>query len=83
MKKNVFFESLSSLGILLVILVLINVVADRFSAKLDITEEKLFSLSSGTKNILQGIEGELNIKYYFSANSESAPLNVKAYGKES
>lgn len=81
MKKNVFFESLSSLGILLVILVLINVVADRFSAKLDITEEKLFSLSSGTKNILQGIEGELNIKYYFSANSESAPLNVKAYGK--
>ena len=44
MKKNIFFESLSSLGILLVILVLINVVADRFSAKLDITEEKLFSL---------------------------------------
>ena len=81
MKKNIFFESLSSLGILLVILVLINVVADRFSAKLDITEEKLFSLSSGTKNILQGIEGELNIKYYFSTNSESAPLNVKAYGK--
>ena len=81
MKKNVFFESLSSLGILLLILILINVVADRFSAKLDITEEKLFSLSAGTKNILDGIEGELNIKYYFSANSESAPLNVKAYGK--
>lgn len=81
MKKNVFFESFGSLGILLAILILVNVVSDRYSTKLDITEEKLFSLSEGTKNILSSIEGELNIKYYFSSNSESAPLNVKAYGK--
>lgn len=83
MKKNVFFESFSSLGVLLAILILVNVVSDRYSGKLDITEEKLFSLSEGTRNILDSIDvdGELNIKYYFSANSESAPLNVKAYGK--
>lgn len=81
MKKNVFFESFSSLGILLAILILVNIVSDRYSTKLDITEEKLFSLSEGTKNILSSIDGELNIKYYFSSSSESAPLNVKAYGK--
>lgn len=78
---NRFFDSMSSLGILLVALIVVNLVSSQFYHKADITEEKLYSLSQGTKTILGKLESELHIKYYVNKDSESVPLYLKSYGQ--
>jgi ABC-type uncharacterized transport system involved in gliding motility auxiliary subunit len=76
-----FFDSTSSLLVLLGILVLVNILSDRFNTKFDITEDSLYSLSEGTRSILKKMDSETHIKYYLSESVESAPLGLKNYGK--
>ncbi len=76
-----FFDSTSSLLVLLGILVLVNILSDRFNTKFDITEDSLYSLSEGTRSILNKLDTETHIKYYLSESVESAPLGLKNYGK--
>ncbi|PCJ19512.1 MAG: hypothetical protein COB02_07135 [Candidatus Cloacimonadota bacterium] len=78
---NKFFDSMSSLGILFVALIVVNLVSSQFYTKADITEEKLYSLSQGTKTILSKLEGELHIKYYMNKEAEAVPLYLKSYGQ--
>jgi len=80
MQVQRFLDSMGSLVILLVILVLINIVSDRIYAKFDITDNKLYTLSDGTKSILSNLDKEIYIKYYFSQDVESAPLGLKTFG---
>ncbi|MCJ8347449.1 GldG family protein, partial [bacterium] len=78
---NRFFDSMSSLGILFIALIVVNLVSSQFYTKADITEEKLYSLSEGTKTILGKLESELHIKYYVNKESEAIPLYLKSYGQ--
>jgi len=80
-KQSKFLDSMGSIGILLVLLVLINIVADRFYFKVDITQESLYSLSNGTRNVLEKVPDEMHIKYFFTSEAEGAPIGLKAYGK--
>ncbi|WP_207690380.1 DUF7088 domain-containing protein [Desulfonema limicola] len=48
----------------LVILVLINIIFSRVNLRWDMTEDKLYSLSEGTKNILADMEQDVVIKYF-------------------
>ena len=75
-----FIDSMGSLGILLVLLILINIVSDRFYTKFDVTEDKLYTLSEGTRSILSKLDKEIYVKYYFSQGVESAPLGLKTFG---
>lgn len=55
------------------ILVLINILADRFFFRIDLTEDKRYTLSDATKNILYGLEDPVTITAYFS---EGLPPNI-------
>ncbi|QTA78540.1 putative ABC transporter domain-containing protein [Desulfonema limicola] len=50
--------------LVLVILVLINIIFSRVNLRWDMTEDKLYSLSEGTKNILADMEQDVVIKYF-------------------
>ena len=55
------------------ILVLINILANRYFFRLDFTEDKRYTLSKATKEILDNLEDPITITAYFS---EGLPPNI-------
>ena len=73
--------SIAGLLTLLAILVLVNVLLSFASIRWDATEERIYSLSQGTRNILAGMGQPVTVKYFFNASSRDLPGNFKLYGK--
>ncbi len=61
-------RDLLSLAALLLIVVLLNFISNFFFARFDLTSEKRYTLSPGTKNLLQEIDDELLLKVYLAGN---------------
>jgi len=65
-KRNISF--VAAIIIILLIFMLSNMIVraalDRW--RFDFTDEKVYSLSEGTKNILQDIKGHITLKFYYS-----------------
>lgn len=80
---NVKTTLLSTTGLvaLLVILILTNVILSFANIRWDTTEEKIYSLSEGTKNILAGLVQDVTIKFFFSKSNPNLPTHFKLYAK--
>ena len=81
-KKNVTKSLLSLGGILLVvvIVVLVNLLASRINLRWDLTEDNVYSLSDGTKQILSDLEQEVTLKLFYSRSNAGIPVSIKNYG---
>ena len=64
---NFRIRSLSWLSCLLLfcVLVMLNVVFARSNVRLDLTEEKLYTLSDGSKKILRRLEDPVTLKVFW------------------
>jgi ABC-type uncharacterized transport system involved in gliding motility auxiliary subunit len=71
----------STVGLLALfgILVFGNIVASRIPVKVDITEEKLYTLSEGSENIVSKLDAPMDIKLFFSNSLENIPPLLKTY----
>jgi gliding-associated putative ABC transporter substrate-binding component GldG len=71
----------SSVGILMVvvILVLINLIANTTFTRLDLTEGKIFSLSKASKQVVAGLEEPLTVKVFASKNLSPQLNDVKRF----
>ena len=49
------------------------------SARLDLTEQKLYTLSEGTRNILAQLEQPVELELYFSQKASADLVKVRAY----
>lgn len=67
------------LGLLLVALVLVNFIGGLFRGQADLTENALYTLSEGSRNILAKIEEPVTLQFYFSRSAEGAPVFIKNY----
>ena len=47
--------------------------------KLDLTQDKLYSLSSGTKSMLKGIEQPINLYFFFSSHAAGNAQSLRLY----
>lgn len=65
----------------LVVLILLNVAADALRFRADLTAEKLYTLSPGTKQLLSELQREVTLKFYFSRSADVAPPAFKQYGR--
>jgi ABC-type uncharacterized transport system involved in gliding motility auxiliary subunit len=63
----------------LIIIVLVNVLFARVNFRLDVTGDKIYSLSEGTKKILENIPGNVSIKFFYSRSLDGFPPQLKAY----
>jgi len=72
--------SLSQILVLIVILIGLNYFSTKFFQRIDLTDNKIYTLSNGTKNILNNVEEEITIESYFSENlpSEVIPITQNA-----
>jgi len=79
---NKSFLSVSSIVVLFGILVVLNALASNLfsGAYVDLTEGKLYSLSSGSKNILNSLEDKIKLRYYFSKTDAGRYPALKLYG---
>ena len=69
----------NSISILLIIgiLILVNVLSKRFFYRLDLTEDKEFTLSKATKDIIGNLEEPITISAYFSEDMPQQMKKVK------
>src|SRR6056297_1391903 len=58
------------LVVIFVIAILVNVLVSSFSARVDLTEYKTFTLSEGTENILDELDTPVTIRYYVTDDSK-------------
>jgi gliding-associated putative ABC transporter substrate-binding component GldG len=61
-------ESLAYVGVMAAILVVLNIIGIFVFGRLDVTDKRLFSLSDGSKRLVQGLDEELEITAYFTEN---------------
>jgi ABC-type uncharacterized transport system involved in gliding motility auxiliary subunit len=71
----------SSIGVVLVFVALLgfNLIVSPVRARMDLTQEKLHTLSQGTKNILGKLDSEVEIRFYFSRSDTRIPSMLKNY----
>src|ERR1043166_3010720 len=86
MKKKTIETILYSTGgvvAMAVILIAFNVIAGAFKERVDLTKEKAFTLSPGTKAILAKLDTPVKVRFYCS-QGETAPETVflKGYARK-
>lgn len=64
------------------ILLLVNLLSRRFFLRFDLTEEKQYTLSKATKNILKNLDDLVTIKAYFSEDLPPSVAKVRRDFKE-
>ena len=67
-----------------IILISVNVISNTTleKTKVDLTEQKLFTISDGTKSLLQKIDEPIHVKVYFSQLlGEAAPIYSKYFSR--
>lgn len=71
----------SGLGIAIVLLLAINMLSNVAfkSARIDLTENKLFTLSDGTKNILKNLDEPITLRFFYSEKLGSAAPGLMNY----
>lgn len=74
MKKNLKLLSIIFSLIILGYVIVINILSQKNFARIDLTQNKIFSISQATKNKLRSLDDILTIELYFSNN---LPQNFK------
>jgi gliding motility-associatede transport system auxiliary component len=73
---------LAAFAMLLVALIAVNVLAAFVPLHLDVTEEGLYTLSKGTRQILSGIKDPITLKLYYSQNLPDIPVAFTTYSSK-
>lgn len=73
--------SLASVLLFGVILIAVNFIAGFVVVRGDLTAEKLFTLSDGTRAVLGKLPDKTRLKFYFSRSMANVPFLYKQYGK--
>ena len=84
MKKKqleVLLYSVVGVGAMFLVVVALNFIFGVFKARADLTQEKLYTLSDGTKAILKKLEGPVEIRYYATQGEKEMPAQLKAYAQ--
>lgn len=72
----------TGLGAMFLLLILVNVIFSYSSLRWDATEEKSYSLSEGSRNILAKIEQPVSIMFFWNRGDVDLPRDVKLYGSQ-
>lgn len=69
------------LVVLLAVLVMANAVVAPLRLRADLTSEKLYTLSDGTRQLLQGLSRDVTLKFYCTRSAEGLPITFKQYAE--
>ncbi|MFH0908801.1 MAG: Gldg family protein [bacterium] len=81
---KIFIKSLTGLlglAVFLAIVIAVNMLLADTRIRKDLTQEKLYTLADGTRNLLANLPRDVTLKFYFSRKNEDAPIPLKHYGE--
>src|SRR3984957_17862387 len=81
-KFDSLLYSVVGLAALLIIIVALNLLGEFLKFRSDLTENKLYTLSDGTKKILNKLDTDVVVRFYFSKDSASVPVPLRTYAQE-
>jgi ABC-type uncharacterized transport system involved in gliding motility auxiliary subunit len=81
-KFNSLLYSIVGVVAVLIIIVAINLLGGLFKVRSDLTENKLYTLSKGTKKILDKLDTDVVVRFYFSKDNASVPVPLRTYAQE-
>jgi len=77
-----FTGSLVGLLALLAILIAVNILIGLVRVRADLTEEKLYTLSAGTRTVLKSLDGPVTLKFFFSGSAPEVPMPLKNFARQ-
>lgn len=84
--KQKKFETLlySAVGvaIMFVVIVGVNLLANAAKGRLDLTADKLYTLSPGTRSILKKLDTPVEVRFYFSQSEPRVPAEIRTYANQ-
>ena len=66
---------------LAVLLIGVNVVVSKLKLRADLTAERAFTLSEGTRQILADLQTPVQVRFYYSQSDEAMPMGLKNYAQ--
>ena len=81
MKEIPWSSTWISVALLLICLVAVNLTAYFIPLRFDLTEERLYTISDGSKKILDGLQDPVRVNFYYSRNIAELPPNFKTYAQ--
>jgi ABC-type uncharacterized transport system involved in gliding motility auxiliary subunit len=83
MKKGLETYIYSTIGVvaMLIILIAFNIVAGRAKKRIDLTAERAYTLSQGTRNILAKLDTPVQIRFYCTRGESNMPVFLKTYAQ--
>lgn len=81
-KRNVKLQSLTELGLVIALLVLLNLILTNYFFRLDLTSEKRYSLSASSKNLATKIDDVLYVKVYLEGEFPAGFKRLKQSTRE-
>lgn len=71
----------AGLAIVFAIVVAANILAARVPLRVDLTRDKLYTLSGGTKKLLGGLDRDVTLRFYFSRSMQGVPEQIKQFAQ--
>ncbi|MBI5775018.1 MAG: Gldg family protein [Verrucomicrobia bacterium] len=80
-KLETFLYSSVGVAAMFLILVAVNFIGIFYKERLDLTAEKAYTLSAGTKAILAKLDTPVKIRFYFTQSGADTPVMLKTYAQ--
>ena len=82
-KKQIETLLYSVVGVaaMFLVVVAVNFIFGVFKTRADLTQEKLYTLSDGTRTILKKLDGPVEIRFYCTQGEKEMPAQFKAYAQ--
>tara|TARA_B100001057_G_scaffold443042_1_gene478853 strand:+ start:2115 stop:4145 length:2031 start_codon:yes stop_codon:yes gene_type:complete len=79
--NKAFFSSAGLAGIFLALIVSVIVITMLPGLRIDLTEDRLYTITDGTKNILSNLEKPIELRFFYSEGATENQPQIRAYGR--
>ena len=80
MNSKALFSPAGLVGIAVALLVSVIIISFLPSLRIDLTEDKLYTLSEGSRNIVSNLENPIELRFFYSERATEDQPQIRAYG---
>ncbi len=80
-KTETLIYSTGGVIVVFLILVAVNFLCSQLRTQVDLTQGHLYTLTPGTRAVLEKLEAPVKLRFYYTQNSEDVPVATKAYAR--
>jgi len=80
MNSKALFSPAGLAGIAVALIVSVVIISFLPSLRIDLTEDKLYTLSEGSRNIVSNLENPIELRFFYSESATEDQPQIRAYG---